>query len=125
MMGLVPFDFKNWQAASNAETTFRRNSAWEVTMPAFDAKAKADYIGCPLKAVLLLKAPTQLKEVTDESQAACTHPACGLQVALDIKGIMQALQRAGSATRSNKTCDFCGKLVDLTNQKDVNSKPRW
>ena len=61
MMGLVPFDFKNRQAASNAETHFRRNSVWEVTMPAFDAKAKPDYIGCPLKAVLLLKAPTQLK----------------------------------------------------------------
>ena len=57
MMGLVPFDFKNRQAASNAETTFRRNSAWEVTMPAFDAKTKPDYIRCPLKAVLLLKAP--------------------------------------------------------------------
>ena len=76
----------------------------------------------PEKVVLLLKAPAQLKEVTSESQAACTHPACGLQVALDIKGIMQALQRAGSATRFRKTFGFCGKLVDLTNQKEVEQK---
>ena len=53
------------------------------------------------------------------SQAAYIHPACGLQVALDIKGIMQALHSAGSATRSSTTCDFCGKLADLTNQKAV------
>ena len=75
-------------------------------------------------AVLLLKAPTQLKEVTAEFQAACTHPACGLQVALDIRGIMQALQRAGSATRPSKTFDFSGKLVDLTNQKGMSKTRR-
>ena len=68
-------------------------------MPAFDAKAQLDCNGCPVQAVLSLKAPTQLKEVTSESQAAYTHPACGLQVALDIEGITQALQRARSATR--------------------------
>ena len=36
-------------------------------------------------------------------------------VALDIRGIMQALQRAGSATRSSKTFDLRGELVALTN----------
>ena len=85
MMGLVPFDFKNRQAVANAEKTFGPNSVWEVTTPVLDAKAKPEYNGCPVKAVLLLKAPTQLKEVTSENQAAYAHPASGLQVALDIK----------------------------------------
>ena len=57
MMGLVPFEFKNRRAACNAEKTVRPNDAWEVTMPASDAKAKPEFDGCPAKAVLLLKAP--------------------------------------------------------------------
>ena len=119
MMGLVPFDFKNRQTAYTAAATFRSGSVWEVTTPAFDSKAKPEYNGCPMKAVLLLKSPTRLKEITSESEEAYKLPACGLKVALDIRGIMQALQRAGSATRSSKTFDFCGKLVALTDQKIV------
>ena len=74
MMGLVPFDFKNRQAAANAEKTFAANSVWEVSAPLLDAKAKPEYIGCPVKAVLLLRAPTQLKKVTSEYQLAYTGP---------------------------------------------------
>ena len=40
MMGLVPFEFKNLQAASNAETALRRDAEREVTTPAFDTKTK-------------------------------------------------------------------------------------
>ena len=72
-----------------------------------------------MKAVLLLKPPTQLTEVTSENEAAYAHPASGLQVALDIKGIMRTLQRAGPATRPSRTFDFCGKLVHLSEQKEV------
>ena len=54
MMGIVPLQFNNRQAASNAETMLRRNSVWEVTTLAFDPKARYDYNGCPLEAVLLL-----------------------------------------------------------------------
>ena len=102
MMGLAPSEFKDRQAANQAATKFPSNSAREVTTPAFDAKAKPEFNGCPVKAVLLLKAPAQLKEVAAEFQAACAHPACGLHVALDIRGIAQALQRAGAAMRSSK-----------------------
>ena len=103
MMGFVPFDFRNREAASTAAATFRNGSVWEVTTPAFDSKAKPEYNGCPIKAVILLKSPTQVKEITSESAEAYKFPACGLEVALDIRGIMQALQRAGSATRPSKT----------------------
>ena len=50
---------------------------------------------------------------------AYARPAAGLKVALDIKGIAQALQRAGSATRSSKT--FCprGKFIKITQQQIV------
>ena len=67
MMGIVPFEFRNRQAADQAGAMFRPSSVWEVTTPAFDTKAKSDFIGCPLKSVLLLKAPTQLKEVTSDN----------------------------------------------------------
>ena len=119
MMGTVPFEFRNRLAADQAGAMFRPSSVWEVTTPAFDTKAKSDFIGCPLKGVLLLKAPTQLKEVTSDNDTAFKHPSCGLQVALDIKVIMEVLQRAGSATRSSKTFDFCGELVGLTDPKEV------
>ena len=119
MMGIVPFEVRNRQGATQAGAMFRPSIVWEVTTPAFETKAKSDFIGCPLKSLLLLKAPTQLKEVTSDNQIGFTHPACGLQVALDIKGIIQVPQRAGSAARSSKTFDFCGQLVGLTGPKEV------
>ena len=108
-MGTVPFEFRKRQAATRAGAMFRPNNVWKVTTPAFDTKAKSDCIGCPLKSVLLLKAPTQLKEVTSDNQIAFEHPSCGLHIALDIKGVIQVLQRAGSAARSSNTFDVGGE----------------
>ena len=78
VIGIFPFQFNNRQAASNAEAMLRRSSVWKVTTPAFDPNARYDYDGRPLKAVLLLKHPAQVIEVSPEDQVAYAHPACGL-----------------------------------------------
>ena len=57
MYGSVPFDFKNRNAAVEAEKKFTDGSVREISQPAFDHKYRAEYVGCPKKAVLLLRAP--------------------------------------------------------------------
>ena len=47
------------------------------------------------------------------------HPAPGLQVLLDIKGIVAILRASGSAKRLSKTFDFCGKCLGVSDEKTV------
>ena len=63
MYGSVPFDFKNRNAAVEAEKKFTDGSVWEISQPAFDHKYRAEYVGCPKKAVLLLQAPTVIRRI--------------------------------------------------------------
>ena len=89
MLAVVPFDFKDPNAARNAYDKYKKSSVWELTTPAFDAKAKPEYNGCPVKTVLLLTKPSILKAVPPTNdKTELYHPAPGLRVHLDIKGIM-------------------------------------
>ena len=115
MLGLVPFDFRNRGAAVAAQQQFKPDSVWELTTPAFDSKSKPEFNGCPLKAVILLSKPTVTKAVPPTNQAEWAHPAKGLHVALDIRGIMELLKGQGnrSGGRENKSFDFSGKFVGI------------
>ena len=44
MLGLVPSEFKNRDAAKQASLRFTDLSVWEITTPAFDAKSKPEDI---------------------------------------------------------------------------------
>ena len=63
MLGLVPFAFSDRRAAAKAQTKFPENQVFEVTTPAFDVKARADFNGCPVKPVVLLSGPTTIKPI--------------------------------------------------------------
>ena len=54
MLGVVPFEFKNRNAAKDAAIQFKPNIVWEMMNPAFDAKCRVDNNGCPLKSLVLL-----------------------------------------------------------------------
>ena len=84
MLGLVPFVFSDRQAAARALTRFTENQVFEVTTPAFDAKARAEFNGCPVKPVLLLARPTTINAVPPTNKAMLEHPATGLEVSMDI-----------------------------------------
>jgi hypothetical protein len=70
----------------------------------------------------LLTTPSKSKPVPPTAQAELNHPAQGLKVALDIRGVMQLLstrvfQASGSAKGPTKTFDFVGKLTALSGQR--------
>ena len=122
MLGSVPFEFKTPKAAESAYEKFKEGTVWEITTPAF-AKAKPEYIGCPIKNVLLMTQPTTMKSVFATNKAEHDHPAQGLCVHLEITGIMDVLGKRdfpegpGSARVPTKTFDFMGKLMSLSEQK--------
>ena len=92
---------------------------FEVTTPAFDAKARAEFNGCPVKPVLLLTRPTTINAVPPTNKAMLEHPAKGLKVSMDITDLLQVLKASGSAKALNKTFDFCGKFLGVSAPKSV------
>ena len=86
----------------------------EITTPAFEPKARPEFNGCPVKPVLLLKGPTTNKAVPPTNKAMLEHPATGLEVSMDISQLLQFLKGLGSAKSLNKTFDFCGKFLGIS-----------
>jgi hypothetical protein len=131
MFGLVPFDFKNREAAQQAYSKFTDLSVWEITTPAFDTKSKPEFNGCPLKSVVLLTKPTTAKRVPPTNQAMLQHPATGLQVHLDITGIMNVLTKrsfresSGTAKLPTKAFDFFGKFRGLSQPKKIDNIEKY
>ena len=87
MMAEVPFDFKNPDAADLAVVKFKAGTVWELTTPAFNTKAKAEYNGCPVKGTVLLTHPSKVKAVPPTNQADRNWPAGGLRIQLGIQKI--------------------------------------
>ena len=131
MYGSVPFDFKNRNAAVEAEKKFTDGSVWEISAPAFDHKYRAEYVGCPKKAVLLLQAPTVIRRVEQPGDSApmqavwpdlTVHPPCNLQETVKmLKMIRPSPGNAGDRPPA-KTLDVCGKFMELTEQKETLDK---
>ena len=119
MLGVVPFEFSDREAASKAQKLFTELSVWEVKTPTFDVKARPEYNGCPIKSVMLLKKPTSLTFVPPTNTAELKYPANGLEVALSISGIMAKLEVSTGRYGGNKTFDFCAKFLRLSEQKKV------
>ena len=125
MLGIVPFDFKDRNAAQKAMDKFKDSSVWEIANPTFDAKAKPEYIGCPLKTVLMMGKPTVIKAVPITNKMELNHPSHGLKVHLDIKGIMTLLGKRvfrdcpDTSKLPTKTFDFSGKFISISEQKDI------
>ena len=131
MYGSVPFNFKNRNAAVEAEKKFTDGSVWEISAPAFDHKCRALYVGCPKKAVLLLQAPTVIRRVEQPGDSAplqavwpnlTVHPPCNLQET--VKMLKMIRQSPGNASDKSPatTLDVCGKFMELTEQKETLDK---
>lgn len=115
MMGLVPFDFKDRDAAANAAQKFTADSVWELANPTFDAKSKPEFNGCPVKGTVLLSKPTVTTRVLPTSQEVLKYPARGLHIPLPITGIVKLLKGPGTASRL--TFDFSGKFLGISKPK--------
>ena len=111
MPGLVPFAFRDRQAASKALTRLTTNKVFEVTTPAFDVKARAEFNGCPVKPELLLSTPTTIKVVPPTSKSMLEHPATSLEVSMGISKLLQLLKASDSAKALSQTSDVSGKFL--------------
>ena len=131
MYGSVPFDFKNRNAAEEAQKKFTDGSVWEISAPAFDHKYRALYVGCPKKAVLLLQAPTVIRRIEQPGDSVplqavwpnlTVHPPCNLQET--VKMLKMIRQSPGNASEKSPatTLDVCGKFMELTEQKETLDK---
>ena len=89
----------------------------EITTPVFDAKARPEFNGCPVKSVLLLTKPTTIKHVPCTNTEMLQHPAQGLEVSLQITALVEHLRNSGSAKSFSKTFDFCGKFLGVPGKK--------
>ena len=127
MLGVVPFSFQNRDAAQQAFQRFPDSSVWKVTKSKFDARAKTEFISCPIKQVLFLADPTVLEAITDGEQL--DYPALSVNVGASLATTMDKLKRArfpigrpapasGSAV-SSRPVDVSGKIQSLGEQKDV------
>ena len=114
-----PFSFRDRQAAAKARDRFTEGSVFEVTTPTFDAKARADFNGCPVKPVVLLQGPTTIKPVPPTNTAMLEHPATGVEVCMDMSLLLQFLKDLGSAKSLNKTFDFCRKFLGISDLKTI------
>ena len=78
-----------------------------------------------MKTVVLLTRPSILTAVPPTHKAELDHPAKGLEVQLDIKGIMGILgnrsfvEGSGSAKLPTKTFDFIAKYMCISEQRPV------
>ena len=122
MLATVPFSFSDRSAATRARETFRNTEVLEITSPAFDVKARPEFNGCPVKAVLLLTRPTVIKHVPCTNTAMLQYPAQGLQVSLQISELLAHLRDSGSAKSISRTFDFCGKFLGVSEKKEHGEK---
>ena len=119
MLGLVPFDFRDRNAATKAAEKFTADSVWEITTPAFDTRSKPEFNGSPIKSVVLLSKPTTTTRVPFTNAEALAYPAKGVHVALDIKGIVDLLKSTAGSTNQRKSFDFCGKFLGMGPSRQV------
>ena len=130
-LGSVPFDFKNRNAALEAQKTFADGSVWEISTPAFDHRFRPEYVGCPIKAVLVLKSPTTIRRLYDQDNSEtrkAAWPQSSIHVALDFMETANILKlgrlapAAGDSKMPALTLDVCGKFHELTEQKETTAK---
>ena len=124
MLGNVPFNFDDRDAAKKAADKFKDKTVWILKTPAFDTRMKPDYNSCPLKAVVLLQSPSKFTAVPPTSTNELGHPSKYIQVGLDLKGLLNLLSSMqfakpgpSSARPESKVLDFCGKKMTLTEPK--------
>ena len=122
MLATVPFSFTDRMAAKRALERFKSNDVLEITTPAFDAKARQEFNGCPVKTVLLLVLPTNVRTVPITHTQLLGHPAQGLQVSLQITELVKHLRESGAA-KTSRTFDFCGKYLGTSERKITEKTP--
>ena len=93
MLATVPFSFADRLSATKARDSFKSKDVLEITTPVFDAKARQEFNGCPVKSVLLLVLPTTIRHVPPDKHRDATAPRPGLAGVSAYYGTPKASER--------------------------------
>ena len=131
MLGVVPFNFNDRSAATKAKGKFLKDTVWEIKLPAFDSKAKKEYISTPVKRVLLLIDPTKVRAVAPTETDKVNHPARYISPSTKLAealGLLKTVAFGASAgpvsgspapPGGSQAIDLCLQLLSLTSPKRV------
>ena len=119
MLGVVNFSFQQRDAAEKACERFKEGRVFEIIQPSFDAKAKTDFNGCPVKLQVLLCKPTVIKEVPEARTDLWSYPARGIRIPGDFTTLIRVLKESTSRNSSNQVFDFAGKFLGASAPKDI------
>ena len=100
VLGVVPFSFGNRNAPAEAAKQFLHNAVYEVKAPYLDPKAQPQFSSCPIKHMVVLKQPTQLREVTPAEKEKLEYPATYVDTGMNLQEVQRALQRLAGVCSS-------------------------
>lgn len=126
---IVPVNFSKRSAADDAAKRFVENTVWELRNPAFDTRSRPDYVGSPIKKVVLLQSSTQLRAVTALEQKSYSFPAMHIEPPVTIAALiglknMTVAGRTpdpGGVTKDggSRAVDLACKLLTKGERRDV------
>jgi hypothetical protein len=92
VMATVPFSFKDEQKPSRSAQRFQDKTCWKFSSVLLESNSKAQWNGCPNKAVVILDAPTQMNPlmqggVEEKALAHFIEPEMKLADILEAFGI--------------------------------------
>jgi hypothetical protein len=67
VMATVPFSFKDESKPSRSAQRFQDQTCWKLSSVLLESNSKAQWNGCPNKAVVILDAPTQMNPLMKSS----------------------------------------------------------
>ena len=120
--GCVNFAFSNRNAAQDAFAKFKAGTCWFIKKPSFDTRTKPEYVGAPLKSVVLLTFPTetlainpvQLSELHEHTPVTYISPALRLGDVLNLKNAKSQI--------ASRSIDFSAKVLTIGPIKNVTVK---
>jgi len=125
MTATIPFSFHDRKAAENGQKKYIADTVWTMTTPAFDTKAKIDFIGGPIKHVILLEGgTTKMLAIPPTEKDKYNLPSKHIEVGSNLQELLRVLGRmpmksTGSATLPSKSIDFTAKFLSLGKQRDT------
>ena len=105
---------------------FTHGSVWQITKPYLDPKATQQYNSCPIKAVLVLDAPTTINAVNITETDKENYPARNIVVNEQVGRVCDNLLKKGKMGTAAGTVlvNVCGKMVAKTPMKQVTAGDR-
>lgn len=89
VLATVPFSFKDEHKPTRSLQRFQVNTCWKLSNVLLDSNSKAQWNGCPNKAVVILDAPTQMSPLMQSGEEEKAL-ACFIEPGMTLADILEA-----------------------------------